>query len=57
MKDHDRQEIEFSYNSAHEHKDVIDIDGIITEFLWRVHISPRAWNLLDGVTVLHFFAL
>ena len=31
-KDRDRQEIEFSGNSAYEHKDVIDIDGIITEF-------------------------
>ena len=31
MKDHDKREIELSYNSANEHKDVIDIDGIITE--------------------------
>ena len=30
-KNHDRQEIEFSCNSAYEHKDIIDIDGIITE--------------------------
>ena len=32
MKDHDKREIELSYNSAYEHKDIIDIDGIITEF-------------------------
>ena len=31
-KDHDRREIELSCNSAYEHKDAIDIDGIITEF-------------------------
>ena len=31
-KDHDKREIEFSCNSAYEHKDVIDIDGIITDF-------------------------
>ena len=32
MKDHDKREIELSYNSSYEYKDVIDIDGIITEF-------------------------
>ena len=31
-KDNDRREIEFSCNTAYEHKDVIDIDDIITEF-------------------------
>ena len=31
-KDYDRWEIKLSCNSAYEHKDVIDIDGIITEF-------------------------
>ena len=31
-KDHDRREIKLSCNSAYEHKDVIDIDGIITDF-------------------------
>ena len=32
-KDHDRLEIELSCNSVYELKDVIDIDGIITEFI------------------------
>ena len=39
-KDHGRREIEFSCNSANEHKDGIDIDGIIT--VLRVHISAFA---------------
>ena len=32
-KDHDKLEIELSCNSVYELKDVIDIDGIITEFI------------------------
>ena len=31
-KDHDWREIKFPCNSAYKRKDVIDIDGIITEF-------------------------
>ena len=39
--DHDRHEIELSCNSAYDHKDVIDIDGIITEFacLKETHLA------------------
>ena len=35
---------------VHKHKNIIDIDGIITE-------SPFACNGPDGVTVLPFFAI
>ena len=40
-KDHDKLEIELSCNSVYELKDVIDIDGIITEFtcLKATHLS------------------
>ena len=40
-KDHDRLEIEFSCNSAYELKNVLDVDGIITEFtcLKDTHLS------------------
>ena len=37
-KNHDRQEIEFSCNSAYEHKDIIDIDGI-TDYIYQYLIA------------------
>ena len=43
---------------VHKYKDVIDIDGIITEFAClKGNILPFARNFLDGVTVLPFFAV
>ena len=55
-KDDDRREIELSWNSAYEHKNVTDIDGIWQSLaVWRVHLSPFACNFLDGITVLPFF--
>ena len=39
-KNHDRQEIEFSCNSAYEHKDIIDIDSI-TDYIYQYLIADE----------------
>ena len=42
----------------HKNKDVIDVDSIITEFArLKGTVSQFACNLLEGVTVLPFFAV
>ena len=42
----------------HKYKDVIDINGIKTEFAClKSNILPFACNVLDGITVLPFFGL
>ena len=46
-KDHDKLEIELSCNSVYELKDVIDIDGIITEFTCLKGFFPLTLYLND----------